>query len=64
MTISELAMNWITNDTTGEFYNRQITLDEATAFIESMDPDILEDLTEDITPEAFMEAWNDIVEEE
>lgn len=64
MTISELAMNWIVNDTTGEFCNRQITIDEATAFIENMDPDVLEDLTEDITPEAFMEAWNDIVEEE
>lgn len=63
MTISELAMNWIINDTTGEFCNRQITIDEATAFIENMDPDILEDLT-DITPKAFMEAWNDIMEEE
>jgi len=64
MTIKELALELILNDRTGDYCNRKITAEEATSFISWMDPDVLEYLTEDITPEAFMEAWNDIVEEE
>ena len=64
MTIKKLALELILNDRTGDYCNRKITAEEATNFISWMDPDVLEDLTEDITPEAFMEAWNDIVEEE
>lgn len=64
MTIKELALEWIRNDRTGDYCNRKITAEEATNFVNCMDPDILEDLTENITPEAFMEAWNNIVEEE
>jgi len=62
MTVSELAMNWIINDRTGDYCHRKITLDEATWSIEHMDPDTLEDIEEDLTPEAFMEAWNDIID--
>ena len=64
MTVKELAINWIINDMTGSYYHRKITIDEATAFIEHMDPDTIESLTECIDPEAFMEAWNDFIEEE
>lgn len=63
MTVSELALNWIINDRTGDYCHQKITLDEATWSIEHMDPDALEDLEEDLTPKAFMEAWNDIIEE-
>lgn len=56
MTISELAMNWIENaDTTPDI----IDLDTATQYISWMDPD--SDLPEDLTPETFMEAWNEII---
>lgn len=56
MTIKELAQNWIENaDTTpGE-----ITTETAAEYIGWMDKD--SDLPEDLTPEAFADAWNEIV---
>ena len=58
MTINELAMSWIENDRTGD-YERQITLDEAATLVGWMDSDTIESLDEEITPEKFMEAWNE-----
>ena len=62
MTIRELAQNWMENDTTGEYYDRKITLEEAETLVGYMDPDTLEDLDEEMTPEKFMAAWNDLIE--
>lgn len=62
MTIKELAINWIENDRTGD-YCRPITLDEAERFIGWMDDSTIESLDEDITPEKFMEAWNECISE-
>lgn len=61
MTIYELAQGMIENDHTGDYYDRDITLEEASDFISWMDPDT--ELPEDLTPEALMDAWNDIVRE-
>lgn len=61
MTIRELAQGMIENDRTGDYYDRDITLEEASDFISWMDPDT--ELPEDLTPEALMDAWNDIVRE-
>lgn len=60
MTIRELAQNWLENDRTGD-YSRKITLEEAANFVDSMDQDTLDELDEGITPELFMEAWNELV---
>jgi hypothetical protein len=58
MTIRELAMNLIEHaDETPSV----IDLDRATEIIGWLDPD--SDLPEDLTPEAFMEAFNDIIHE-
>ena len=56
MTVRELAENLITHaDTTpGE-----IDLETAKTYIGWMDPD--SDLPEDLTPESFLEAWNDLI---
>lgn len=57
MTIRELAQNWIENardDIPGT-----ITVEQAAQYISWMDPD--DDLPEGLTPEAFSEAWNDII---
>jgi len=64
MTIKELALEWIQNDRTGDYCNRKITAEESTNFVNWMDPDVLEALTEDITPESFMDSWNSIIEED
>ena len=58
MTIKELAINWLENDRTGD-YERKITLEEAKTFVGYMDNDVLDSLDEQITPEKFMEAWNE-----
>ena len=56
MTIKELAQNWIEHaDTTP----RLISTDTAAEYISWMDPDT--DLPEDLTPESFAAAWNDII---
>ena len=57
MTIRELALNLIehADDTPAT-----IDLDRAAEIIGWLDPD--SDLPEDLTPEAFMDAWNDIIE--
>ena len=56
MTIKELAMNWIENaDTTPQ----EITVEQAAEYISWMDPDT--DLPEGLTPEAFQEAWNNVI---
>lgn len=56
MTVKELAMNWIENaDTTPG----KITVEQAEEYIGWMDRDT--DLPEDLTPETFAEAWNEIV---
>lgn len=56
MTIRELAQNWIENaDTTPE----EITTETAAEYIGWMDKD--SDLPEGLTPEAFAEAWNNII---
>lgn len=58
MTIRELALNLIEHaDETPSV----IDLDRSAEIIGWMDPDT--DLPEDLTPEAFMDAWNDIVRE-
>lgn len=55
MTIKEIAMNWIENaDTTPDI----IDIETAEQYISWMDP---EQIPEDMTPEAFMNAWNDII---
>lgn len=56
MTISELALNLIEHS---DEPVTQIDLDRAAQLIGYLDPD--NDLPEDLTPEAFMEAWNEIV---
>lgn len=60
MTIMELAAAWTENDRTGDYAGRKISLEEAETLVGYMDPDVLEALSEPITPEAFMEAWNEI----
>lgn len=62
MTLKELALNWIENDRTGE-YCHEITIDDAAALIGYMDPDVLESIGEKPTPQAFMDAWNSVVQE-
>lgn len=56
MTTYELALNWIehADETPGI-----IDLGTAAQYIGWMDPDT--DLPEDLTPESFMEAWNEII---
>ena len=61
MTIKELALNWIENDRTGDYSGREITLEEATNFVGYMDNDTLDELDEEITPEKFRDAWNEII---
>ena len=56
MTIRKLALNWIEH---ADNTPTEIDLDTASAYIGWMDPET--DLPEDLTPEAFMEAWNDII---
>jgi hypothetical protein len=56
MTIGELAMSWIENANTTP---TEITVDDAAQFIGWMDRDT--DLPKDLTPEAFADAWNDII---
>jgi len=60
MTIKELAQNWLENDRTGD-YEREITLDEAATFVGYMDNDTFAELDEEITPEKFRDAWNEII---
>ena len=62
MTIKELALNWIENDRTGDYCDRKITLEEATIFVGYMDNDTLDELDEEITPEKFRDAWNEIID--
>jgi hypothetical protein len=63
MTISELALNYWINSSFDDS-RRKMDVDLATWLIEHMDPDNIEDIEGDLTPEAFMEAWNDIIEDE
>lgn len=60
MTLKELAINWIENDRTVE-YCREITIDDATTLVGYIDPDVLENLGEKPTPQAFMDTWNSII---
>lgn len=56
MTIRDLALNLIQHaDTAPE----AIDLDRAAEIISWLDPDT--DLPENLTPDAFMAAWNDII---
>lgn len=59
MTINELAMNWIEHaDTTPE----EITLDDATYYVGLLRADDDEGkLPDDLTPETFRDAWNEII---
>jgi len=59
MTTYELAQNLIDNDRDGT--PTFIDLARATELIGWLDPDT--GLPEDLTPESFMEAWNDIIRE-
>ena len=61
MTIKELAQNWMENDRTGDYYGRKITIEEAETLVGFMDQDITDELDEQITPEKFMDAWNDLI---
>lgn len=56
MTIRELAANWIQH---ADEMPTEIDLDTARTYISWMDPE--SDLPEGLTPEAFMEAWNDLL---
>lgn len=61
MSIKELARNWMENDETGDYAGRKITLEDAETLIGYMDDDTLNNLDETITPEKFMEAWNELI---
>lgn len=57
MTIRDLALNLIEHaDTTPE----TIDIETAAQYLSWLDPD--SDLPEDLSPEPFMEAWNEIVQ--
>lgn len=56
MTIHELALNLIEH---ADETPTEIDLDRAAELIGWLDPD--SDLPEDLTPEAFMAEWNDII---
>lgn len=58
MTIRELALNLIEH---ADEELAEIDLDRATEIISWLDPD--SNLPEDLTPEAFMEAFNEIIKE-
>lgn len=60
MTVYELANNWIENDLTGD-YCRHITETDAAVMIRWMDPETIDALDEQITPENFAEEWNRII---
>lgn len=57
MTIKELAMNWIENADVSPV--PEITAETAEQYISWMDSDT--DLPDDLTPEAFADAWNSII---
>jgi len=58
MTIRELATNLIEHaDDTRDLV--EIDLDRAAQLVGWLDPE--SDLPEDLTPEAFMEVWNDLI---
>lgn len=59
MTIRELALNLIEHADTSPV--EKIDLDRSAEIIGWLDPD--SGLPEDLTQEAFMEAWNDIIQE-
>lgn len=56
MTIRELALNLIEH---ADETPSEIDLDTAATYIGWLDPDT--DLPQDLTPESFMAAWNDII---
>lgn len=58
MTIRELALNLIEH---ADEAPTEIDLDRSAEIIGWLDPDT--DLPENLTPDAFMAAWNDIVHE-
>lgn len=58
MTIRELALNLIEH---ADETPSEIDLDRSAEIIGWLDPDT--DLPENLTPDAFMAAWNDIVHE-
>ena len=58
MTIKELALNLIEH---ADETPTKIDLDRAAEIIGWLDPD--SNLPEDLTPEAFMEAFNEIISE-
>lgn len=57
MTVKELAMNWIEN---ADVSPERISAETAAEYIGWMDPD---NLPEDLTAEAFADAWNEILDE-
>lgn len=58
MTIRELATNLIEHaDDTRDIV--EIDLDRAAEIVNWLDPD--SGLPEDLTPESFMETWNDLI---
>lgn len=57
MTIHELALNWIEHSDISPV--PEIDIKTAEEYISWMDPDT--DLPENLTPQTFMEAWNDII---
>lgn len=57
MTVRELAQNWIENADVSPV--PEIDIETAKQYISWMDHDT--ELPEDLTPENFMNAWNDIV---
>ena len=56
MTVKQLAINWIENADTVPV--PEIDIETARQYVSWMDPDTV---PEDITPEAFMAAWNDVI---
>lgn len=57
MSMQEFVENWyIASD-----IDTQITLDQAIAFLDVLTPDQLATIEGEVTPEEFMELWNEII---
>lgn len=61
MTLKDLVQNLIENDRTGDYYDREITVDEAAQFIGYLDDETIDAVSDEVTPEAFSAVWNEIV---
>lgn len=60
LTLEGLVRNWAENDSTGDYAGRKITLEEASDLVSYIDQETLDALGETITPERFMQIWNEV----